>query len=135
MRLVLQPLPTAVFVFVVLCWLAFFAAFAFRTQPVGDGARPERKSDTSSRVGIGLQGVAYAIVWAAHRRWFTPFVGVGAAGEIMLAVLTAALAAGSVWFVVAAARELGKEWSLTARVVEEHRLVTGGPYRVVRHPI
>jgi len=135
MRIVLQPLPTAVFVFVILCWLAFVAAFAFRRQPGGGGAKAERKSDPSSRVGIALQGVAYALVWAAHRQWFTPFADVGTAGEVALAALTAALAVGSVWIVVAAARELGREWSLTARVVEGHRLVTGGPYRVVRHPI
>jgi protein-S-isoprenylcysteine O-methyltransferase Ste14 len=135
MRIVLEPLPAAVFLFVVLCWLAFVAAFALRGRPPADEPQAERRSDPSSRVGIALQGVAYALVWAAHRQWFTPFAPVGAAGEAALAVLTAALAVGSAWFVVAAAKELGKEWSLTARVLGEHRLVTGGPYRFVRHPI
>src|SRR2546423_15514144 len=115
MRLVLHPLPTAVFLCVALCWLAFVAFFTFRRNPHGGDAKPERKSDTSSRVGIAMQGLAYALVWAAHRQYFTPFVEVGAAGEVVLAILTVALAAGSVWFVVAAARELGREWSLTAR--------------------
>ena len=30
---------------------------------------------------------------------------------------------------------LGKQWSLQARVLENHELVQRGPYRVVRHPI
>lgn len=36
---------------------------------------------------------------------------------------------------MAAVKTLGKEWSLTARVVEEHKLATRGPYAIVRHPI
>jgi protein-S-isoprenylcysteine O-methyltransferase Ste14 len=32
-------------------------------------------------------------------------------------------------------KTLGKEWSLTARLVEGHKLATSGPYAYVRHPI
>ena len=35
----------------------------------------------------------------------------------------------------AAVRVLGKQWSLQARVLEDHKLVREGPYRFVRHPI
>ena len=135
MRLILEPLPAATFAFVVLCWLAFVAFFAFRKKPPADGAARERKNDSSSRIGIAMQGLAYGIVWAAHRQLFTPFADVGFAGEVALAVLTAALSLASLWFVASAVRRLGKEWSLTARVVEGHRLATGGTYGVVRHPI
>lgn len=34
-----------------------------------------------------------------------------------------------------ALRALGKQWSLQARVLEDHKLVREGPYRFVRHPI
>jgi protein-S-isoprenylcysteine O-methyltransferase Ste14 len=34
-----------------------------------------------------------------------------------------------------AVKTLGKEWSLTARLVEGHQLATSGPYAFVRHPI
>jgi protein-S-isoprenylcysteine O-methyltransferase Ste14 len=34
-----------------------------------------------------------------------------------------------------AVKTLGKEWSLTARLVEGHQLATSGPYALVRHPI
>lgn len=45
------------------------------------------------------------------------------------------LAVGSVWMVNSAARRLGKQWALTARVVEGHNLIQDGPYRLVRNPI
>jgi protein-S-isoprenylcysteine O-methyltransferase Ste14 len=34
-----------------------------------------------------------------------------------------------------AIRELGKQWSLTARVLQSHELVQRGPFAHVRHPI
>ena len=45
------------------------------------------------------------------------------------------LAVTSVWFVSTAVRALGKQWSLAARVLEGHRLITQGPYNIVRNPI
>ena len=45
------------------------------------------------------------------------------------------LAAGSVWLCISAIRTLGQQWSLAARVVEGHKLVTQGPYSFVRNPI
>ena len=36
---------------------------------------------------------------------------------------------------MSAIRELGKQWSLEARLVEGHKLVTMGVYSWVRHPI
>jgi protein-S-isoprenylcysteine O-methyltransferase Ste14 len=56
-----------------------------------------------------------------------------------LAVLTALIAMvaaiGSVLLIMAAVKTLGKEWSITARMVEDHKLATKGPYAWVRHPI
>jgi protein-S-isoprenylcysteine O-methyltransferase Ste14 len=37
--------------------------------------------------------------------------------------------------VIKSVRTLGREWSLTARVIQGHRLVTSGPYAIVRNPI
>jgi protein-S-isoprenylcysteine O-methyltransferase Ste14 len=36
---------------------------------------------------------------------------------------------------MSAVRHLGKQWAVAARVVEDHRLITDGPYRIVRNPI
>jgi protein-S-isoprenylcysteine O-methyltransferase Ste14 len=40
-----------------------------------------------------------------------------------------------VWLVNSAARHLGKQWALAARLVEGHKLIQDGPYRFVRNPI
>jgi protein-S-isoprenylcysteine O-methyltransferase Ste14 len=40
-----------------------------------------------------------------------------------------------VWLCISAIRTLGQQWSLAARVIEGHKLVTQGPYSVVRNPI
>ena len=45
------------------------------------------------------------------------------------------LAIVSVWLAISAIKELGKQWSLQARLIEGHKLVTTGVYRIVRHPI
>ena len=55
--------------------------------------------------------------------------------EEMLALLSIALTIWSVWFCYAAARALGKQWALMARVIEGHELIRRGPYGVVRNPI
>lgn len=51
------------------------------------------------------------------------------------ATLTIAIAVASVWLVNAAARRLGKQWALAARLVEDHTLIEDGPYGWVRNPI
>src|SRR5204863_9201189 len=74
-------------------------------------------------------------VWMIRRQWFAPMFGRNKFSEIALALTTILLAVGSVWFCAAAIRTLGVQWSLAARVVEGHKLVTQGPYSIVRNPI
>ena len=124
--------PTAAFAAVLLCWLIFAAAFIFRAKPP---ATKESKREPASITGIALQAASYGVAWGVHRQYFTPITGMSERAEMVVAVLTILVASLSVWMVVAAVRRLGKEWSLTARLVEGHRLVTGGPYRLVRNPI
>jgi len=129
---ILNPLPTAVFAAVMLCWLVFAGAFLLRRKPSVTG---ERKGDPASKLGIWLQGVGYALVWMLQRRMFTPPLPLGIPFEILLGAVTIGLAAGSVWITLAAIRTLGRQWSFQARLVEGHQLVTDGPYGLVRHPI
>ena len=125
-------LPALVFAVVMLSWMTFAVVFLAHKKPP---AGPEQKRERVSIIGIALQGVGYAIVWSVRRHFFTPIAAMSKPLEIALAVLTIVLAVGSVWFVSAAVRALGKQWSIAARVVEGHKLVTEGPYRIVRNPI
>ncbi|HEX8180722.1 MAG TPA: isoprenylcysteine carboxylmethyltransferase family protein [Pyrinomonadaceae bacterium] len=121
------------FLLVLCCWVAFGVVFfVFLRGKPAQGA--ERTRDVRSRVGIVLQALSYVVVWSASRR-FKPLVGFSRAFDVGLLGLAVVLAVGSIWLVTAAVRTLGKEWSLTARLVEGHRLVMDGPYALVRHPI
>jgi len=121
-----------VFAVVMLSWLAFALVILLHRKP---SAGPEQQREHTSMIGLALQGLAYGIVWAIHRPFFSPIAATSKPAEIALAVFTAALAIGSVWFFSAAVRALGKQWSIAARLVEGHKLVTKGPYRIVRNPI
>ena len=125
-------LPTMVFAVVMLSWFAFVVIFVARKTPPPP---PDSKRDRISILGIALQGISYAVVWLVHRPFFTPIVRMGKEIEILVAIVTMLVAVGSVWFVSSAVRSLGKHWSIAARLVEGHKLVTEGPYRVVRNPI
>jgi protein-S-isoprenylcysteine O-methyltransferase Ste14 len=126
--------PALTFGVVMASWFGFAAVFLvfLRKKPP---SAPDRKRERTSIIGIALQGVGYAVVWSVHRPLFSPIAAQGKSFEIAAAVLAMALAIGSVWFVSAAVRTLGKQWSLAARVLEGHKLITSGPYNVVRNPI
>jgi len=135
MRNFFEFLPTLVFALVVLSWVAFAASFGLRKQPA---TAPDQKRDRGSIVGLGLQGLSYAVVWFWHRPFLTPIVwGSNARDAVALSagVFAIAAAVGSVWLVIVAVKTLGKEWSLTARLVAGHKLAVSGPYAYVRHPI
>lgn len=130
----IDNLPVIVFVAVMIAWVVFAVAFFLNTRPASV-VTPDRKRAPASIVGIVLQGLGYALVWSVRRPLMTlPFSFSGVAAMVW-AALTISIAVVSVWLTVAAVRTLGKEWSLTARLVEGHRLVRIGPYRLVRHPI
>ena len=124
--------PSLTFAVVMLSWVAFVIAFFTRKRPPSP---PDTKRDPKWIIGIVFQGLSYAIVWIIHRQPFTPIVPMASWLEIMVTVITIIVAVISVWLVNAAIRTLGQQWSLAARLVQGHKLVTEGPYGIVRNPI
>lgn len=117
---------------VILCWFVFAGIFLFRRTPK---AAPEQKRDNKSIVGLILQALSYAVVVLFHRAPFTPFNSGSRAAAVSLSLAAILTAVISISIIKAAVKTLGKEWSITARVVKGHKLATEGPYRFVRHPI
>jgi protein-S-isoprenylcysteine O-methyltransferase Ste14 len=125
--------PTLSLVVVVLSWFLFAAVFLI----FGDKTKspPDKKRAPGSLVGVVLQGMGYGLAWGIQRARFSPIIPLEVPGQIVLFAITLALATASPLFAFRARQTLGKEWSVTARLVEGHRLVTHGPYRIVRNPI
>jgi protein-S-isoprenylcysteine O-methyltransferase Ste14 len=124
----------AAFYAVIACWWIFLLTFWLRKRP--PQAR-ETKRDWTSLIGMFLQGAAYFCVWSfpLEQKHFSPVRPGPPVVEWGLAALTVAIAVASTWLVNAAARRLGKQWALAARLVEGHTLIQDGPYRFVRNPI
>src|SRR3990172_4224172 len=120
------------FWFVMACWGIFVLTFLFLRSPP---AVKEKKRAHASNLGLLLQSCAYVAVWFFRRVMGTPVISVAPALEMGLAVLTVLLSAGSIWMTIAAVRALGKQWSIAARVVDDHELIASGPFRLVRNPI
>lgn len=78
---------------------------------------------------------AFGIVAAGWLVFFSPIVSLPGVIAYLPPFAAAALSVVSVGFSYAAVHTLGREWSYQARLVEGHRLVIQGPYRIVRHPI
>ncbi len=97
-------------------------------------SEPTRRRDTTSRVGIAIQAVAFVLSWVGPW-WFFMRTPNKPSLPLWAAVTAIVLALIGARFCVAAVRTLGKQWSLTARVLEQHELVTSGPYSTVRNPI
>ena len=124
----------AAFYVVIVCWWLFVLTFWLRKRPP---RAQEAKRDRTSLVGLFLQAIAYFSVgfFPLQQRQFSPVTSGSRVVEWGLAALTVAIAIASVWLVNAAARRLGKQWALAARLVEGHTLIQDGPYRFVRNPI
>lgn len=117
---------------VMLSWWGFAAILVVGKKAA---AQTERKRDLTSHLGFALQCCGYLLCFAFHRPYFSPLIQGSRAGDAAMLIAIAVLAVGSDWFCLAAARQLGKQWALVARVVEGHELVQQGPYAVVRNPI
>ena len=128
-------LHAVVFGVVAGAWVAFELVFFFFLRRRRAQAGAERRRDVASRIGLALQSSSYLIVLAFMRERFTHIASHGRGLDIALAIVTVALAVGSVWLVKSALGTLGAQWSLTARVLEDHKLITAGAYSRVRHPI
>jgi protein-S-isoprenylcysteine O-methyltransferase Ste14 len=132
MSMTFEFLPTLVFVLVMICWFVFVGIFLLRKKPPSP---PDQKRKPGSLLGVALQGMSFGIVWGVRRTMFTPFVSYSGPLLIVASVVAICAAVGSVGLVMLAVKTLGKEWSITARLVEGHKLATSGPYAYVRHPI
>jgi protein-S-isoprenylcysteine O-methyltransferase Ste14 len=111
--------------------LLFFVNLV-RTRIGTRGGEPSAASSGLSKWGIFIQILAF---FAAG--FGTVAVGLAPASPKALAegLIVAALMLLAVLLFTAAARAMGANWSIVARMREGHELVTGGVFARLRHPI
>ena len=85
-----------------------------------------------SIVGIGIQSTSFVVAMAAPVKFTTPSYSLR---SIFLAAIVVALGMAGALLFDRSAKALGANWSLVARMREEHQLVRDGPFARMRHPI
>jgi protein-S-isoprenylcysteine O-methyltransferase Ste14 len=116
---------------VLFSWFAWILLFLGGKRPAKETAV---RRAPAARVGIVLQALSFVPAWWLRAELY-PASALPGPLVWLSCLLSIVLATGGVWLVVAARRALGKQWSYEARLLEGHRLVVGGPYAHVRHPI
>ncbi|WP_156408684.1 protein-S-isoprenylcysteine O-methyltransferase [Rhizobium sp. Root708] len=81
----------------------------------------------SASVGLGLIPGLFALTGFPHEATYS-------ARPISL-LLGAVLYAAAMWIFRRTHKELGKNWSISLEIREEHELIASGPYALVRHPM
>lgn len=108
------------------CWILWVLAFVKPKREAHGHAKVERMP--SSRWGIGLVSVAYAIVWTFLRPK-------GYHQPAIQSAISMVLGPASVVLAWVSAHRLGKQWRFEAALSEDHEFVHSGVYRWLRHPI
>ena len=113
-------------------WMMFLIYWQIKAA---DAKKTQRLEPAGSRIlrvltmllGIGLLSTTrIPLPWLYRPLWrvgFWPFW------------LGAAVTVGGLLFAIWAREHLGRNWSRSVTIKQDHELITSGPYRVVRHPI
>ena len=104
-------------------------AIAVAAQVASSGVRSRRQAGPLTNLLIAVPFVL-VLGFFYLERW----IGAGSGSEAAR-LAGAALAASGLGLYVAAHVYLGRNWSIAAAIMEGQRLVTGGPYRHMRHPM
>lgn len=95
-------------------------------------ARHQRSN--GERAALLAAGIGLVVVPVVHLTTkvlrFADYSFFPLAGWIGMVILLVFL-----WLFRESHRQLGKNWSITLEIREEHKLVTGGIYRYIRHPM
>ena len=128
------PVALATLAGVVLCWIFFAGIFLLRKRPP---KATEAKRDSFASLGLFLQMVGYFLVFfqPPWQPFLPPIAALSGTAGMVFGLFVVGMAAASGWLIESAARTLGKQWALRARLVEGHQLITAGPYAYIRNPI
>jgi len=112
------------------CGLVFlvFLLRAISQRAPESGAKRDRRS----QVGIAIQSIGIGLAGFGMVKPTLPSL---AAESLAGTAAVLLLMGGAIGLFAASSRELGRNWSLVARMRSDHELIRTGPYSRVRHPI
>ncbi|MGQ3676326.1 protein-S-isoprenylcysteine O-methyltransferase [Xanthobacter sp. TB0139] len=116
----------------VVCWYVLRIPFQrkARRQKVKDASHRNLRDMTLltiSTCGLGIIPGIYAVTgWPAAASY--PITGVQVVAGIAVFI-------GALWLFWSTHKAIGRDWSVTLEIKEQHKLVTDGVYRHVRHPM
>lgn len=125
----MEFLQQNIFLVLWVAWMVTWYASAFGTKP------NVRHESLASRLGHVLPLMVGAWLIASQQPLFGALEHRFVPGNETTYWSFAALTAAGLLFTVWARVHLGRNWSGTVTVKEDHALITSGPYAVVRHPI
>jgi protein-S-isoprenylcysteine O-methyltransferase Ste14 len=112
-----------------LAWLAYWLFAAWDVKPT------RRREPWPSRLLTIALIIPAALLMAVRGHWL-PWLGARFLPDTMIVYLLGLLVVmAGLGFAVWARVHLGRNWSGTVTVKENHELVRSGPYAIVRHPI
>jgi protein-S-isoprenylcysteine O-methyltransferase Ste14 len=114
-------------------WLVWMAYWRISAADVKAAQRHESPGSRAAHVvPLVIAGALLAIRTFPHGGWlFQRFLPASETNFWIGALITAMGVAFSCWARV----RLGRNWSATVSVKQDHELIRGGPYALVRHPI
>jgi protein-S-isoprenylcysteine O-methyltransferase Ste14 len=123
-----NPMPIVLFWVNFCAWVAIWIGLVLRDR----GVDVHTPADQGSRVLIGISlwsGVvcAFLVAWAVPAAWIP-----GNGWSVLLSGL--AMMWGGIALRVWAVRTLGRFFRTVVMIHANHRLITTGPYRLIRHP-
>ena len=114
---------------IVIFWLVLIFYWIISAKGNKKTQRVE-KTATSGWLPRSILIIIFAVLWLVP----IFFIKIFLPGE--LAKIVGLIACGvGIFFAIWARRVLGRDWSAIMEIKEGHRLITDGPYKLVRHPI
>jgi protein-S-isoprenylcysteine O-methyltransferase Ste14 len=112
-----------------LAWLAYWLIAARGNKPT------ERRADRRAQLGYRVISLLATLLLFAPRLWPLPLDARFLPRGLVLPILGTGLLALGLAFSIWARRQLGRNWSASVEIKQDHVLIRRGPYRYVRHPI
>jgi protein-S-isoprenylcysteine O-methyltransferase Ste14 len=131
----IDPQPTSAYAVVALFGSLFVWAAALLAAKGRRGAAEAEAAstrDSGSMLGVAIQGLGFFAVGFGPLKMVLGTPDLFAIGEL-IAVLV--LMAGVIGLFMASSHAMGRNWAIVARTLDDHQLVTWGPFAVIRNPI